>query len=151
MTANQVTEAWGTWVAEMGDWHVFGGITYDPKRRTTQPGSDVVRAHVRSWIGRDARKSGICVEAGVVALEYQRNGWPHCHPLLRVRGGARAGLYAELGQLWFKRHGYAKLERPKDTAAVSSYAAKYLAKDLDRGDVMFWPVKGPLTIAQLAL
>jgi hypothetical protein len=52
---------------------------------------------------------------------------------------------ARLGQAWFKPHGYAKLERPREATAVSAYAAKYLAKDLDRGDVIFWPLRGPLT------
>lgn len=146
--AQLVTDAWGEFIAGMGEWHVFGGLTYDPDRRTTVPGSDVARAHVRRWLGDSKRHPGVFVEAAVVALEYQRNGWPHFHPLLRLRGGARPGVFGELGQAWFKEHGYARLTSPRSELDVSRYAAKYLAKDLSRGDVIFWPTRGPLTTHQ---
>lgn len=147
----RVRDAWGEWVAEMGEWHVFGALTYDQRRRETVPGADVAKAHVRRWL-RDATgpRAG-SVEAAVVALEYQKNGWPHFHPLLRLSGGTRAGDFARLGQAWFKEHGYAKLEAPRSASDVSAYAAKYLSKDLSRGDVVFWPVRGPLTTHQPAL
>lgn len=143
-----VSDAWGQWISEMGEWHVFGGLTYDQRRRETVPGSDVAKAHVRRWLTEAAKTAGIHVEAGVVALEYQRNGWPHFHPLLRVRGGVGPGVYSGLGQLWYRDHGYARLERPVDACATAAYAAKYLSKDLDRGDVIFWPTRGPLGIHQ---
>lgn len=146
-----VSEAWGKWVAEMGDWDVFGALTYDQRRRSSVPGSDVARAHVRRWLGKAAPRVGISIEAAVVALEYQKNGWPHFHPLLRVRGGASRGVFGVLGQLWFKEHGYARLERPRAAADVCAYAAKYLSKDLDKGDVIFWPSTGSLSVHQLAL
>lgn len=138
------TDAWGSWVAEMGDWHVFGALTYDQRRRETVPGADVAMAHVRRWLRESPRAAGVEVEAAVVALEYQRNGWPHFHPLMRVRGGLRDGALGALGQTWFRRHGYARLEPPRDTAAVAAYASKYLVKDLARGDVLFWPLRGSL-------
>jgi hypothetical protein len=132
----------------MGDWHVFGALTYDQRRRTTVPGADVARAHVRRWLRDAPKRAGLDVESAVVALEYQRNGWPHFHPLLRLRGGARAGDFGRLGQSWFKPHGYAKLERPRNQLDVAAYAAKYLTKDLATGDVIFWPPRGPLTTHQ---
>jgi hypothetical protein len=143
-----VAEAWGNWISEMGEWHVFGGLTYDQRRRTTVPGRDVAWAHVRRWLGRDARRAGLDIEAAVVALEYQKNGWPHFHPLLRLRGGDHPRSHQLLGQPWFRDHGYARLESPRSRDAVSAYASKYLAKDLDSGDVMFWPTRGPLTTHQ---
>jgi hypothetical protein len=63
----------------------------------------------------------------------------------------RRGLFADLGHLWFKRHGYAKLEQPRSVNDVSAYAAKYLSKDLSRGDVIFWPLAGDLVAHQPAL
>lgn len=147
----EVASAWGDWVAEMGEWHVFGGLTYDPKRRTTVPGSDVAKAHVRRWLRAAPAVVGRPVEAAVVALEYQRNGWPHFHPLLRLPGGLRSGDLVGLGTAWYERHGYARLELPRDRGAVTSYAAKYLAKDLDRGDVLFWPLTGSLGAHQPSL
>jgi len=149
--AEAVKEAWGEWIASMGDWHVFGGLTYDQRRRRTVPGADVARAHVRRWLRRASGPGELAVEAGVVALEYQRNGWPHFHPLLRLRGGAQAGDYARLGQLWFKDHGYARLEPPRSKLEVATYAAKYLSKDLSRGDVLFWPVHGSMQLHQPSL
>jgi hypothetical protein len=143
-----VAEAWGEWIASMGEWHVFGALTYDQRRRPTVPGSDVARAHVRRWLRDAPRRAGVEVEAAVVALEYQRNGWPHFHPLLRLRGGARPGDFGRLGQAWFKPHGYAQLQVPRDQSDVAAYAAKYLAKDLSEGDVIFWPLHGQLTTHQ---
>jgi len=86
-----------------------------------------------------------------VALEYQKNGWPHFHPLLRLAGGLQPGDIARLGQAWYKPHGYARLEPPRSRVDVCSYAAKYLAKDLSRGDVIFWPLRGPIGQHQPAL
>lgn len=151
MTASEVSQAWGRWVAEMGEWHVFGALTYDQRRRATVPGADVAKAHVRRWIRESSRTVGRPVEAAVVALEYQRNGWPHFHPLLRLPGGLRPHDIAELGQSWYRHHGYARLERPRSAPDVCEYAAKYLAKDLSRGDVIFWPPRGSLSQHQPGL
>jgi hypothetical protein len=146
-----VTAAWGDWVAEMGDWHVFGALTYDPRRRRAVPGADVAKAHVRRWL-RDAPKVlGRQVEAAVVALEYHKSGWPHFHPLLRLPGGLLGGEFAALGQAWYRPHGYAQLTRPRDQVDVARYAAKYLVKDLSRGDVVFWPLRGSLGVHQPGL
>lgn len=147
----EVADAWGAWVAEMGDWHVFGALTYDPGRRDRVPGNDVAKANVRRWLGRGLREIGRPIEAAVVALEYQRNGWPHFHPLLRVAGGVQSAEIAQLAASWSTRHGHARLEVPRDRGAVSSYAAKYLSKDLHRGDVLFWPTRGGLSDHQFGL
>jgi hypothetical protein len=146
-----VALAWGQWIAEMGEWHVFGGLTYDQRRRGTVPGADVARAHVQRWLRHAGKNGGPHIEAAVVALEYQKNGWPHFHPLLRVRGGLQRGDIPALGQAWFKPHGYARLEPPRSRSDVCIYAAKYLSKDLSKGDVIFWPPRGDLRTHQEAL
>lgn len=148
---SQVEEAWADWVAKMGEWHVFGALTYDQRRRAGMPGSDVARAHVRRWLRRDVPRSGLQVEAAVVALEYQKNGWPHFHPLLRLAGGDHPRSHQLLGQAWFKDHGYAKLETPRSIEDVAAYASKYLVKDLARGDVIFWPPRGSLSVHQTGM
>jgi hypothetical protein len=151
MQPGEVTQAWGEWIASMGEWHVFGALTYDPARRRSDrdgpiaPGVDVVRSHARAWL-RDTR-----VEAAVLALEYHKNGWPHLHPLVRLAGGVQRGDLVRLGQAWFARHGYAKLELPRDRDDVCAYASKYLAKDLHRGDVFLWPKTGSMSSHQLGL
>lgn len=140
---------WGEWIASLGEWHAFGALTYDPRKHRGVPGNDVARANVRRWLGGSARVLGRPVEAAVVALEYQKNGWPHFHPLLRLPGGLQPGDLARLGQAWYGPHGYAKLEPPRSRSDVCAYASKYLAKDLSRGDVLFWPPRGDLRSHQL--
>jgi hypothetical protein len=141
-----VAEAWGNWIAGLTDWNLFGGLTYDQRRRRTDarsgdaiaPGADVARAHVFRWLKQAPQTLGRPINAAVVALEYQRNGWPHFHPLLCVNGGLQGNELEQLGGAWFRAHGYARLERPRDQVDVCTYAAKYLAKDLDSGDLIMW-------------
>lgn len=147
--AEALTTAWGDWIANNGPWHLFGALTYDQERRPLDrfgdhapPPADINRAHVRRWLRDGSRALAGRIEAGVIALEYQKNGWPHFHPLLRLSGGLQGNEFAQLGQAWFRKHGYARLEAPRDQSDVSAYAAKYLVKDLARGDVTFWPLVG---------
>lgn len=135
----------------MGPWHVFGGLTYDPDKHPRVPGSDTARHHVYRWLGDVHYRLGRQVDAGVVALEYQKRGWPHFHPLLRLSGGLQPGDLARLGQAWFEPHGFARLEVPASKSDVCAYAAKYLSKDLNKGDVIFWPLRGQLGNHQPAL
>lgn len=142
-------EAWGDWIAEQGPWHIFGGLTYRQQLQEQRGGvpplspvRDTALRHARAWLFRSDRALAGRLEAGVLALEYQQNGWPHFHPLLRLAGGLHGDEFARLGQDWFKRHGYARLEQPRDQDDVAAYASKYLVKDLSRGDVMLWPLRG---------
>lgn len=148
---NPVSSAWGEWISSMGEWHLFGGLTYDPARRLTVPGDDVAKRHVTRWLQEAPKTLGRPIDAAVVALEYQHNGWPHFHPLLRVAGGLQGNEKRLLGGAWYERHGYALLDVPRSRDDVCAYAAKYLAKDLDRGDVLFWPSRGPLTTSSPGL
>jgi hypothetical protein len=148
MTKREISDAWGEWIASMGEWHVFGGLTYRQLEGKAPPGADVVRAHARRWLREAPRACGRPVEAAVIALEYQRNGWPHLHPIVRLPGGLHPGDLATLGTAWYRQHGIAKLEVPRSAPDVCRYAAKYLSKDLNRGDVIFWPPRGPLSVHQ---
>jgi len=142
---------WGDWITSLGEWHVFGGLTYDPRTVERRPGVRQVRDDVSRWLGDSKEHAGVFIEAAVVAVEYQRNEWPHCHPLLRLRGGLAPNAIGILGQAWFQRHGWAQLERPRQAAAVAAYAAKYLSKDLDRGEVILWPQESDLRSHQPGL
>lgn len=153
-----LSEAWGEWIAGLGEWHLFGGLTYDQRRRRQDlrgvaiaPGADSAKHHVLKWLHDGSKRVGGRLEAAVVALEYQKNGWPHFHPLLRLGGGLQGNELAQLGGLWFERHGYARLERPRDRDDVCAYASKYLSKDVSRGDVLFWPQRGLLGSHQPSL
>lgn len=149
MAVNELQDVWGGWIAGHGPWHVFGALTYDPVRRPvgaggapTMPPRDIALAHVRRWLRETDKALDHRLEAAVVALEYQKSGSPHFHPLLRLAGGLQGVEFREAGQAWFRRHGYAKLESPRDQGDVAAYASKYLVKDLAVGDVVFWPRRG---------
>lgn len=165
-------DAWAQWVAQLRPWHLFGALTFDQRRprgprppgpgtgrlrlapRLSEDGSvrlsdvpltaDVARTRVRAWLRDGEEVVGRRLSA-VVALEYQKSGWPHFHPLLGVDGGLQGGEIAALGQLWFRRNGYAKLEVPRVIGDVAAYASKYLTKELEVGDVVVWPRRGPLS------
>jgi hypothetical protein len=166
-----VTQAWGEWIAGMGRWDLFGGLTYDQRRRAPRSpgpqrssqvwgggqrlrygpgrlGAEVAWQHVNSWLEYAPKRLGRPVEAAVVALEYQRNGWPHFHPLLRLAGGLQPHDIERLGSLWVERHGYNRLEPPRNRQDVCAYAAKYLSKDLGRGDILFWPPAGQVALPE---
>ena len=158
-TERDASQAWGEWIAGMGEWHVFGALTYDERRRPvrgpgearSRPHPEAVLKHARQWLQEGERRLGRQVEAAVVALEYHKRGWPHLHPLVRLAGGLQGTEFATLGGTWYERHGYAQLTEPRDQVDVASYAAKYLTKDIGRGDVLLWPARGPLSSHQEAL
>lgn len=150
--ADGIAEAWGEWIGGMGEWHLFGGLTYDPKRRRPDgrgsfipPGGDVVKRHITGWLAEGGEVIGRPIEAAVVAIEHHKSGWPHAHPLLRIAGGLVGDEIRQLGGLWFRDYGGNRLEVPVSRDDVCQYAAKYLSKDLDRGDVIFWPLRGSLS------
>jgi hypothetical protein len=144
MVQAEVAEAWGEWVVGLREWHLFGGLTFDQRRVPSEKvlgvnvprviSRDVAGARFREWIRRSEGVLQRRVDY-VAAMESQRNGWPHFHPLLDL-GRLGDGDIETLGRLWYEANGYGRLEVPRDRAAVCSYSAKYLAKDLGTGDVL---------------
>lgn len=157
--ASAVTEAWGTWIAELQDWHLFGGLTFDQRRWTVpevhgkwadrrveyanatsgvvtpRVSPDKARRVVLRWLTECEQVVGGRIDY-VIALEYQKNGWPHFHPLLHLPNGLKDGQISALGGAWWRLAGSNRLEAPLCTEATARYAAKYLAKDFETGDVM---------------
>ena len=166
--------AWGDWIAGIGNWTLFGGETFDQKRRRLQPvrtrtveavqhgvnasgyprwfwGSPVSYSYVLDapkQVSRDVaiRKFERFVRRAerhlqrpvdyVCALQYQKNGWPHFHPLLDTHGlvGNEIGV---LSRLWREEAGGCELSVPRDGEAVSRYACRYASRDLADCDVLF--------------
>jgi len=141
----------GEWLADMADWTLFGTLTYDPERcrlvpgkrygERSMPGLDVVRAHAFRWLRSGPVAVGRPVEAAVVGVERHKSGWPHMHALLKLPGGVHKGDLVGMGQSWYREHGYARLELPRQKDDVAAYVAKYVAKDIDRGDLIFFRCK----------
>lgn len=119
-----------------------GSVRLAGKRRM---GREVAIAHLRAFCGESEQLLGRAT-AAVVGLEYHRNGWPHFHPLIAIEGGldAHGREIATLGTWWFERFGGNRLSEVRDPHQAGAYASKYLAKDLDQGDVFFWPERGPI-------
>lgn len=148
---DKVAEAWGEWVAGMGEWHVFGGLTYRDQEGAPIRGAEAVTRDCRTWLRKSEKLLGRPIEAGVLAIEHHKSGWPHVHPLLRLSGGLRYPDLHTLKSVWWDWHGYATLQEPRSVDDVCAYAAKYLSKDLSRGDVFLWPLRGPLTTHQVGM
>lgn len=141
----------GDWLANMTRWDLFGTLTYDPNRcrlipgrrdgERSMPGMDVVKSHAFTWLRSGPSAIGRPIEAAVVGIERHKSGWPHMHTLLKLPGGVGKGDLVGMGQSWFGRHGYAKLELPKSRNDVALYVAKYVAKDVDSNDMIFFRLR----------
>ena len=139
----ELARAWGSWIASLGPWDIFGGLTYDLRRRERPVSAASALRDATRWLGQG--QAVLRRElTGVLALEHHKNGTPHVHPLVRVRGGLRGDEFRQLGALWFERHGYARLEEPRSRDDVCEYAAKYLSKDVAEGTIVLWPLRGGL-------
>jgi hypothetical protein len=141
--AQELARAWGGYIASLGPWDVFGGLTYDLRRRERPVSPASALRDATRWLGRGQALLRREL-TGVLAVEHHKNGTPHIHPLVRVRGGLRGDEFGQLGQLWFKQHGYAKLEEPRSHDDVCEYAAKYLSKDVSEGTIVLWPLRAGL-------
>ena len=138
--------ALGEMVAGLRIWDLFGTMTYDPDRYPKERvwvtyevpravAGDRAKKDFFGWVG-DASGALRRRMEFVVGMEYQKNGWPHFHALLDL-GGLDDGDIARIGRLWYVRYGYDRLEIPRSVADCAAYAAKYLVKDISRGDVLF--------------
>jgi len=139
-------KAMGSMIAELREWDVFGTMTYDPKRRPQERmwgdtfvprvvSADLAKKDFERWINDASGALGRPIEY-VCGLEYQKNGFPHFHTLLDL-SGLEDGDFKRIGGLWYKRCGYNMLEIPRSIDDCAAYAAKYLVKDISRGDVLF--------------
>lgn len=155
---NQTARAWGQWVAPLAQWGAFGALTLDQRtngsrewEKTTS--GEVFRHMVTRWLRDGEQVLGRKLQA-VVAVEYQKNGWPHAHPLVAAEGGLNPrtwgpslqwGDISKLRNQWMERRarGWAKLEVPRSVGAVATYASKYLSKGLETGDVILWGLGSP--------
>jgi len=138
----------GDWLADMAKWDLYGTLTYDPKRcrlipgrrdgERSMPGMDVVKAHAFRWLRQGPVAVGRPVTAAVVGIERHKSGWPHMHTLVKFPAGVQKGDLAGMGQAWYREHGFAKLELPRSRDDVAIYVAKYVSKDIDVGDLIFF-------------
>jgi len=96
---------------------------------------DVAIGLLKRWLGGLQQQAGGPVQY-VVALEYQKNGWPHFHPLLSFPFGLKDGMIRAAGNSWYRMAGLNKLEVPRNVRDTAEYAGKYLAKDFESGDVV---------------
>jgi hypothetical protein len=132
-----------------GDWNRRGASRFSWRDQERKSDGSVVRgsglvhresveADVKQWVRDSAALIGRRIEY-VIALERQHfTGQWHAHPLLDC-GGVDDLEREAMGRMWFDRHGLSKLEYPRDSGDAAAYAAKYLAKDMERGDILLSP------------
>ena len=130
----------GEWLSTLREWDLFGTLTYDVRRFhgghervygvDVPPNVSLWKAlrDVERWVDEGARALGFRPIAVVAAAEPHKSGSYHLHVLADV-GGLRQGVVGILGQLWYERHGYCRLEAPRSAGDVAGYCGKYLAKD----------------------
>lgn len=129
---------------EAGGWDQDQGPGAPGRRRGLSP--DAALKRVRSWLRASELELRRPITA-VVALEHHKSGDPHFHGLLAVSGGLVEGdEITRLHGPWFDRNGFIDLERPRSVYDCAGYASKYLVKELHRGQVLFWPERGPLRL-----
>lgn len=183
------TEALGEFFMDLGPWDIFGGETFDQRRRRfqrieTRTSSEPVRAGwtkkgyprwtwghpvvydyihelprkvsvdgtreaFQNFIRRGRKALGRHIEYAA-AIESQKNGWPHLHPLLKLEEGLRGGDIAALGRIWWEEYGLNKLAAPRSQNDVAGYCAKYLVKDLASGELLLSPRLGAAETRDLA-
>lgn len=145
-TADLAKVSLGEMIAELRSWDLFGTMTYDQRRYPKErlwvdtwvpkvvPG-DRAKRDFLGWVNDASGALGRRIEF-VCGMEYQKNGWPHFHALLDL-GGLDDGDVVRIGQLWYARYGFDRVEIPRSVADCATYAAKYLVKDISCGDVLF--------------
>lgn len=160
---------WGRWVSTLRKWDLFATLTYDPLKVNGTPEEsrgELARVnefrserHVTNWLQRVENVIDRPVDA-IMVMERHESGQPHWHGLLSM-GGLAFGDIRQMSTLWFDKHGFARLEVPRDRSLgdremaalrergidesalpVAQYCAKYLIKrvslvilhlDVDRG------------------
>jgi hypothetical protein len=169
-----VRQAMGDWILSQVRPSVFGGLTHDPRRRVVKLaaqradkrgftrlaarltdgdtprrladvpiGRDPAVARVFEWLTACEQATGKGI-AGLVALEYHRNGAPHFHPLLELAGGLDQGDIVKMGLPWYRANGGNRLQVPRSEGEAAAYCAKYVCKQPEHGDLLFWPRGGEL-------
>jgi hypothetical protein len=126
----EAREKLGPFLGEMLPWDLFATLTYDPKRveRGVPPSFYAVERHIIRWLVECREGVGGRDLAAVFGLESHVNGWPHAHGVIHV-GGLKGYELRTMGPLWFRKHGFVKLERPRSRTGTATYCAKYVLKE----------------------
>ena len=134
-------EAWGEWIGRQ-PWHLFVTLTSE---KQTHPEAMSKRfrycmKHVEEHVyGRRREPAGHTLQ-WVVGQERTKQGWPHCHAVVRFPNVPEAGSdyvpqnIFDLGywQKWMTdTGGFAWLELPKSQQACVNYVSKYISKGGD--------------------
>jgi hypothetical protein len=144
-----VREAMGEFIGDLAKpWTLFATLTFDPFaigmagpecEVTAERRAELAVPAVSRWCAmrrfayflKHASKAVGRPTVGVIALEPHMSGQPHGHGLLVTEGGVVGGDISELSRLWreSRGNGWIRLEEPHSQQDVTSYCAKYMAKD----------------------
>jgi hypothetical protein len=143
-TAQELKQAWGTWLTELGDraggWDWWATLTFrnrtdaDVARGWTKPGWKYTG---RAWDALvnelELRKGMFGTTRWVRGREYQHwRGVPHFHGLIGGVGDLRR---LDMIDWWFERYGIARILPYDRSLGAGFYLCKYVTKEL--GDIQF--------------
>lgn len=124
-------DGYGSWLAGLRPWDIFGTYTFDPKKITLPGGpweviylegvKDIIlRFHnfTARLLGRET--------AGIYVIEPHESEAPHIHFLSDCRG-IEADEAEEMESAWVSRYGIASVEPVVDVEHAAAYVAKGLA------------------------
>jgi len=130
-------EAAGPFIAGLRLWDLFSTQTYDRRRYQEERilgamvvpkiSTFVALRHGRLFLAKASKALQRPLPA-VLAVEAHKDGSAHLHGLFDV-SGLGPGDIRVLWSIWYKEHGYIRLEEPRSHYDVSAYCGKYMAKD----------------------
>jgi len=140
-TTQDLKQAWGTWLTELGDsaggWDWWATLTFrDPpqnNRNWTKPGWGYTGRAWKGFVANLGLTKGLHDVSWVRGREYQHwRGVPHFHGLI---AGVKNLRRDEAWAWWFERYGIARIEPYNHELGAGFYLCKYVTKEL--GDIQF--------------
>lgn len=146
MRHNELTDAWGNWIDEVGTrrggWSWYATLTYSKepegfKGRSSEAmggwnkiGEGYAVRSCDKWLTEVGQIHGMEDFHWFRAMEYQRErGVPHWHLLMGGMGDTRRD---ECWKEWFGRYGFARILPYDPGLGARFYLCKYVSKDLGR-------------------
>ena len=124
-------DGYGSWLAGLRPWDIFGTYTFDPKKITLPGGAweviylEGVKDLLLRFHNFTARLLGR-ETAAIYVIEPHESEAPHIHLLSDCRG-IEAGEAEVIESAWASRYGIARVEAVEDVDHAAAYVAKGLA------------------------
>jgi hypothetical protein len=141
-----LTRAARSWAEDLlacYEWKLFVTLTFRPNANHAEPAPEAAEKAARAWLAEIheelyGAQTVTAEPAAPIGIRYvlaiERGKYDdrvHCHLLLAGGDRVAHARWESWSRRWFDRHGYCRIEKPKSSAAVQAYCAKYLLKGGD--------------------